>query len=88
MKAIRKSDGQVVEVEKTFDSIWHDVSTDGIDEKNYYESDLDFNLPAERDTDLTISLAKLREVLNEELKHKILPSKIDEIINRIKQEMK
>ena len=39
------------------------------------------------DSDLTISLAKLREVLNEELKHKMLPSKIDKIIDRIKQEL-
>lgn len=41
-----------------------------------------------QDYSVTISLAKVREVLNEELRHHILPSKIDKIINRIKQELK
>lgn len=85
MKAIRKSDGQVVEVEKTvtYNATWSDH------ERIYDESDLDFNLPEEEA--LTISLANLREVLNEYSKEKNLmidDFDTDEIIDRIKQELK
>lgn len=62
------------------------VLFNGIIELDYCEDELELVNPPS-DSDLTISLAKLREVLNEELKHRILPSKIDEIINRIKQEL-
>lgn len=57
-------------------------------------SESELSLASESDVEraqnysITISLAKLREVLNEELEHKMLPSKIDAIINRIKQELK
>ena len=61
------------------------VMFNGFMELTYQENQLEPYTPS--DTNLTISLAKLREVLNEELKHKMLPSKIDKIIDRIKQEL-
>lgn len=87
MKAIRKSDGKVIEV-NPFGTDEYECEADlGI----YSKKDLDFNLPTERDTDLTISLAKLREVLNKYSKEKNLmidDFDTEEIINRIKQELK
>lgn len=44
-------------------------------------------LEAIPETDLRISVAKLREVLESHFAHRILPSEIDEIINEIKKEL-
>ena len=42
MKAKVIDTGVEIEVEKIMDSMYHDVNTSGIDEKTYYESDLEF----------------------------------------------
>lgn len=58
-------------------------------EATYYESQLEPYTPS--DTDLTITLAKLREVLNEYSEEKNLmidDFDTEEIIDRIKQELK
>lgn len=44
-------------------------------------------LEATPDSDLRISVAHLREVLESHFAHRILPSEIDEIINEIKKEL-
>lgn len=44
-------------------------------------------LEATPESDLRISVAKLREVLESHFAHRILPSEIDEIINEIKKEL-
>lgn len=81
MKAIRKSDGKVIEV-NPFGTDGYECESDlGI----YSKKNLDFNLPTERDTDLTISLAKLREVLEKMASEKRLRDyQVDNIIDRIK----
>lgn len=44
MKTKVKSTGEVIEVEKNVDAIYHVVGTNGIDEKFYYDTELDFNI--------------------------------------------
>lgn len=44
-------------------------------------------IEAKSDSDLRISVAKLREVLESHFAHRILPSEIDEIIEKVKSEL-
>ena len=82
MKAIRKSDGKVIEVRE-----WRgasDVVYSDPDMNRFYQaSDLDFTIP---ESDQCISVAKLREILEQTAKDYNAPQYfIEEIINRVKE---
>ena len=82
MKAIRKSDGKVIEVRE-----WRgasDVVYSDPDMNRFYQaSDLDFTIS---ESAQCISVAKLREILEQTAKDYNAPQYfIDEIINRVKE---
>lgn len=82
MKAIRKSDGKVIEVRE-----WRgasDVVYSDPDMNRFYQaSELDFTISK---SDQCISVAKLREILEQTAKDYNAPQYfIDEIINRVKE---
>lgn len=86
MKAIRKSDGKVIEVETAVYSMksdipYHKCISDG---KHYLASDLDFDVEEETDTDLRISVAKLREILE---RLGVDEYNLEEIIEKVKSEI-
>lgn len=82
MKAIRKSDGKVIEVRE-----WRgasDVVCSDPDMNRFYQaSDLDFTIS---ESDQCISVAKLREVLMDMADGTgFLVENVDDIINRVKE---
>ena len=92
MKAIRKKDGKVIEVDSTpyfnmkTDEEYRRCLSDG---KHYKLSDLDFNV---KEAEQCISVAKLREVLmdmamptNEFRPEPTIARTVDEIINQVKK---
>ncbi len=94
MKAKRKSDGKIIEVRYLAITNIYVEYIDNADDtfkvtKAYHPSDLDFDVEEAEQTesDLRISVAKLREVLESHFAHRILPSEIDEIINEVKKEI-
>ena len=50
MKAKVLATGEIIDVEKIMDSMYHDVNTSGTDEKTYYESDLELLPDTEEET--------------------------------------
>jgi len=91
MKAIRKKDGKVIEVSSLE---YTDIETNvksrycAADGEMYPLSDLDFSVgeAKESESDLRISVAKLREILEQTAKDYKAPQYfIDEIINQVKQ---
>ena len=90
MKAIRKSDGKVIEVGST---PYFNMKTDEeyrrglFDGKHYKLSDLDFTIS---ESDQHISISKLRDILEDVASSQFEPRRlndatIDEIINRVKE---
>lgn len=87
MKAIRKSDGKVIDVELTTS---YDGELGYWDNKNcdfHYPSDLDFTIS---ESDQCISVVKLRDILEDVASSQFEPRRlndatIDEIINRVKE---
>ena len=86
MKAIRKSDGKVIEVRE-----WRgasDVVYSDPDMNRFYQaSDLDFTIS---ESDQHISISKLRDILEDVASSQFEPRRlndatIDEIINRVKE---
>lgn len=103
MKAIRKSDGKLIEVEPAVYSMksgipYHKCESDG---KHYPASDLDFDVEKYRnlsqniencdkssDSDLRISVVKLREVLESIADgNGFLCEDVDVIIEKVKSEI-
>ena len=86
MKAIRKSDGKVIEVRE-----WRgasDVVYSDPDMNHFYKaSELDFTIS---ESDQHISISKLRDILEDVASSQFEPRRlndatIDEIINRVKE---
>ena len=86
MKAIRKSDGKVIEVSSTpyFNMKTDEEYRQGLFDGKYYKlSDLDFTIS---ESDQCISVAKLREVLMDMADgNGFLAEDVDDIINRVKE---
>ncbi len=88
MKAIRKSDGAIIKVVE-----WRGASDVVYSEPYkthfYKQSDLDFNVEEESDdSDLRISVAKLREVLDKFINPQgIVHESVDNIIYKVKSEL-
>ncbi len=94
MLAKRKSDGKVIEVKPIFrmdnpsDNQRYYEDGDG---QRYLPSDLDFDVEEKSDSDLRISVAKLREVLeryvNEYTYTRMCDDDVNNIINEVKSEL-
>lgn len=86
MLAKRKSDSKVIEVVE-----WRGSSDVYYSEPNktkfYQASDLDFDVEEETDSDLRISVAKLREVLGKMQGNLLNDAVIDKIINKVKSKL-
>lgn len=93
MKVRRKSDGKTIEVSRRkslySDNTFEEFFIDNIGNV-YYNAELDFDVEEseQTDSDLRISVAKLREVLEELASVRgVVNESVDEIINRVKQEL-
>lgn len=93
MKVRRKSDGKTIEVSRRkslySDNTFEEFFIDNIGNV-YYNAELDFDVEESEltDSDLRISVAKLREILNELASVRgIVNESIGEIINRVKKEI-
>ncbi len=94
MKARVKATGQIVEVQAVKDSYFHNgvcykTSPLRKEETHYYSDfDLDFDVEEKtEDSDLRISVAKLREVLSCMKGNLLNDTVIDKIINKVKSEI-
>lgn len=98
MKARVRATGQIVEVQAVKDSYFHNgvcYQTSPLrKEETHYYSDFDLDLDVEKasDSDLRISVAKLRDILESWLAEHFAPphfteDSIDEIINKVKSEI-
>lgn len=93
MKARVKATGQIVEVQAVKDSYFHNgvcykTSPLRKEETHYYSDfDLDFDVEEETDSDLRISVAKLREVLGKMQGNLLNDAVIDKIINKVKSKL-